>query len=119
MSELRKCVAVINGEKREGFFHGWSHYANVLEPSCLRGGHAGGQVSETYAIIEGYDGVVFRCVPEKVVFQKEKESNRADGCDVCKKYGVRQVYLVGNRDGLGGIKIKFCPECGRDLRGEK
>lgn len=114
MSEKRKCIAVIGDEKREGVFHGWSHYATVLEPSLMRGGHAGGQISETYAIIEGLDGKVFRCVPEKVVFVPEKVYP-GGGCDYCRKYAVSHVMPLGNRDGLGAVKAKYCFNCGRRL----
>ena len=51
---LRPCLA--NGEK--ALFHRWHEYRAIIEPSVLRGGHAGGQISELFAIVEFEDGSV-------------------------------------------------------------
>lgn len=116
MSELREVVAEVGGESVRGYFHGWRHYSQIVEPSIMRGGHGGGQISETYAIVEAEDGKVFCCLPGKLRFIVKKDYP-GGGCDVCKKYAVRRVHLIGNSDGLGVIKVMFCPSCGRDLRG--
>ena len=34
-AERRLCVV----KDRVGYFHGWDHYSDVIEPSLLKGGH--------------------------------------------------------------------------------
>ena len=46
----------INGEI--GYFHGWEVISNVISPSPMIGGHPGGQISETYGIVEFPDRIV-------------------------------------------------------------
>jgi len=66
---LRPCT--VNGEK--ALFHRWADYAAVLEPSPMRGGHPGGQMRQTYAIVEMEDGQVKEVLPSKVVFSDTRE----------------------------------------------
>lgn len=66
---LRQCT--VNGEK--ALFHRWEDFASVVEPSPMVGGHPGGQIRETYAIVEMENGQVKEVRPSKVVFTDTKE----------------------------------------------
>ena len=65
---LRTCE--VDGEK--AWFHRWEDYAAVIEPSPMVGGHPGGQLRETYAIVEMEDGRIREVKPTKVVFTDTK-----------------------------------------------
>lgn len=47
-AERRLCVV----KDRVGYFHGWDHYSDVIEPSLLKGGHPGGTFARTYGLVE-------------------------------------------------------------------
>ena len=70
--EPRPCYVTIGGpRKREpevvkALFHLWSAESDVIGPSPLKGGHPGGTVSTTMAIVEFEDGKVER-VPASCV----------------------------------------------------
>ena len=53
---------------RRAFFHLFTTSARPIEPSPLRGGHPGGQVSKPIAIVEYEDGTVDTVNPESVRF---------------------------------------------------
>lgn len=55
-------------EERRAFFHLFTTSARPIEPSLLRGGHPGGQVSEAVAIVEYEDGTVDTVEPSRVRF---------------------------------------------------
>ena len=38
------------------------------------------------------------------------------GCVYCEKYGVKNVMPIGNIDGLGYVKARYCFNCGRKLK---
>lgn len=61
---LRPCI--VNGEK--ALFHRWSDKAEVIPPSPMIGGHPGGQLAQTVAIIEYDDGSVHEAYPSEVRF---------------------------------------------------
>lgn len=67
--KLRPCT--VDGVK--ALFHRWEEYAMVLEPSPMVGGHPGGQVRQTYAIVELENGQVKEVKPSKVVFSDTSE----------------------------------------------
>ena len=67
--KLRPCT--VDGVK--ALFHRWEDFAAVLEPSPMVGGHPGGQVCETYGIVEMEDGQVREVKPSKVVFSDTSE----------------------------------------------
>ena len=67
--KLRPCT--VDGVK--ALFHRWEDYAIVLEPSPMVGGHPGGQVRQTYAIVELENGQVKEVKPSKVVFSVTSE----------------------------------------------
>ena len=61
--ESRLCE--VNG--RYGYFHTWEHYSEIVPPSLLRGGHSGGVIAGTFAIVEFQDSVE-RVDPTKLKF---------------------------------------------------
>lgn len=63
-TELRPCMV---GDKK-ALFHTWNHYSEIVPPSVMVGGHSGGVVSDTYAIVEYEDGSVSRCEVGEVRF---------------------------------------------------
>lgn len=60
----RPCM--VDGDK--GIFHFWGITAEVIAPSMMVGGHPGGQLAETYGLVEFTDGSVRRVVPTKIRF---------------------------------------------------
>lgn len=49
-------------------FHCWNHRSEVVGESPLRGGHPGGQISGTFAIVEYEDGTVHEVEPQNIRF---------------------------------------------------
>ena len=52
----------------KALFHCWSHRSKVVGESNLRGGHPGGQVSGTFAIVEYKDGTIHEVEPTQIRF---------------------------------------------------
>lgn len=52
----------------KALFHCWSHRSEVVGESPLRGGHPGGQVSGTFAIVEYEDGTIHEVEPTQIRF---------------------------------------------------
>lgn len=67
--KLRPCM--VDGEK--ALFHRWEDFATVIEPSPMVGGHPGGQLRETFAIVEMESGQVMEVKPTKVKFEDTSE----------------------------------------------
>lgn len=53
-------------EIHKALFHCWSHRSEVVGESALRGGHPGGQVSGTFAIVEYEDGTIHEVEPTQI-----------------------------------------------------
>lgn len=53
---------------RKAVFHKWSQFSNIIPPSPMIGGHGGGVVSGTRAIIETANGVVLEVQPMEIQF---------------------------------------------------
>lgn len=49
-------------------FHCWEHYSQIIEPSPLRGGHVGGVVGCTFALLEDENGNVRRFPAYEIQF---------------------------------------------------
>lgn len=66
--DYRPCF--VNNKKQEikALFHCWSHRSEVVGESALRGGHPGGQISATFAIVEYEDGTIHEVEPQNVRF---------------------------------------------------
>ena len=62
--ERRPCY--VDGER--AMFHQWIIRAKVAPPSPMIGGHAGGQLWETFGLVEMEDGHMREVYPVKVVF---------------------------------------------------
>lgn len=60
-------------EERKALFHGWSTIAQVVDASPMIGGHPGGTVADTFAIVEYMDGNVERVHPEQIQFLDTEE----------------------------------------------
>ncbi len=61
---LRKCTA----DGRKAIFHRWCDVSQIVPPSPMMGGHGGGVVRDTYAIVEYEDGSIGRIAPERIKF---------------------------------------------------
>ena len=67
---LRPCMVAISkgGREKKALFHCWSQWSDVVGESVLKSGHKGGQVSETYGIVEFEDGTVQSVYPQLIRF---------------------------------------------------
>ena len=70
--------------QRNGYFHCWEHWSNVIDASPLRGGHPGGQIRQVYGIVEFKDGVrridpakIKFCDDENAILAEMEKHNRA------------------------------------------
>lgn len=70
--ELRPCIVFpyehIKTDGAKALFHRWGEESRVIGPSPLRGGHSGGSVHFTVAIVEYEDGTVGKVSPECIRF---------------------------------------------------
>ena len=65
MEALRKCVV----KGRVCFFHRWSDKSEIVPPSPMAGGHAGGVINLTVGIVEyKEDGTVHEFYPHEIRF---------------------------------------------------
>ena len=70
MSEslYRPCEVTLKKETLKGSFHCWEQYSTIVEPSVLRGGRPGGQISQVFGIVEFEDGSIKRVHPYQIKF---------------------------------------------------
>lgn len=52
----RPCIARQDGTPKKALFHRFTNVAEVVAPSIMTGGHPGGQLANTYALLEFEDG---------------------------------------------------------------
>lgn len=72
-TELRPCYIHIKKNKKEkALFHGWSFESSVVEPSLMIGGHPGGTIACTMAIVELENGSVNVVTPASIQFLDNK-----------------------------------------------
>lgn len=69
----RECMVKIKNEWQHGWFHEWDHVAEIVNPSPLVGGHSGGLIQHTVAIVEMDDGFVIELYPNLVRFIDKAE----------------------------------------------
>ena len=69
MNKTRPCKI---GE-RFGKFHVWENVSKIYPPSLMVGGHNGGVISQSFALVEFEDGSIERCQPYDVVFIYEAQ----------------------------------------------
>lgn len=65
---LRPCYVMRNETKEKALFHNWAYFSDVIPPSLMVGGHNGGNVSRTAAIVEFEDGTVTLIYPTNIKF---------------------------------------------------
>jgi hypothetical protein len=64
-SQLRPCIV----KGKAALFHCWSDKSDIIAPSMMQGGHAGGVIRQTVGIIEYIDGgAVHECYPSEIRF---------------------------------------------------
>lgn len=71
MCSMRECY--LKCDNRKALFHGWSHNSYIVAPSLMVGGHNGGNVSYTTAIVEMENGEVMEVKPNEIVFTGSPE----------------------------------------------
>lgn len=74
-AELRPCIV----KDRKALFHKWIEISKIIEPSPMIGGHNGGLIKNTVAIIEYEDGIVTECYPYEVKFIDSKSQEYCFG----------------------------------------
>lgn len=63
-SETRPCIVC----GKNALFHRWSERSEIVPPSVLKGGHSGGVMKWTAAIVEYEDGQVGEVLPCDIKF---------------------------------------------------
>lgn len=114
---LRKCT--VDGKAM--YFHRWSDESWIVPPSPMVGGHNGGVVQGTYAIVEDVEtGEISKALPGSVKFSKAEiiearygewvyTGGRPIHCNQC-GYAPEHPLTTDNSS--------FCPHCGADMRKE-
>ncbi len=70
--KTRPCLA----EGVPAQFHQWENYSDVIAPSIAIGGHPGGQIGGTRALVELENGKIRYCDPLKIQFIDENAPPR-------------------------------------------
>ena len=68
MSGKRTTKEIRPKEEHKGLFHFWGFRSELYDASLMIGGHPGGQVSDTFAVVEYEDGTVHEVAPTCVRF---------------------------------------------------
>lgn len=68
-AEYRPCI--VDGEK--ALFHRWLNFAYVVDASLMIGGHPGGQVADTFGLVELEYGTMRRVAPTSIHFCDSSE----------------------------------------------
>lgn len=80
-NQLRPCLVRVGVSDEKGdlkkelvkaLFHEWVNKSEVVGASPLRGGHPGGQLSMTFALVEYEDGNMDLVLPSRVKFLDTK-----------------------------------------------
>lgn len=67
-NEYRTCIV----DEKKALFHKWTTQKNVIEPSLMIGGHPGGEIQFTFAIVEFEDGTIHEVAPHHIRFIDHK-----------------------------------------------
>ena len=59
---------IVPEKKIKALFHCWDHRSELCDASPMIGGHPGGQVSGTFAIVEYEDGTIHEVKPTYIRF---------------------------------------------------
>lgn len=73
-SNLRQCE--VDGKK--GYFHCWEQKSEIIGPSPMIGGHGGGVITYTLAIVELEDGSIITALPYHIKFTDKEEDSLSD-----------------------------------------
>ena len=114
MAELGTTIIVRNSEYRpclvkgqHALFHRWEDNSETYAPSLMVGGHGGGVVKYTCAIVEYEDGHVERVKPEDVTFVDHLIKEYAFPAEEKEPVGFEQ-----NQNGLRNTEEYIqCPFC--------
>lgn len=68
IGDFRECIVSCKGHDKKAFFHQWVETSYIISPSMMIGGHGGGQVRDTFALVEFEDGQVEKVEPNKIRF---------------------------------------------------
>ena len=79
--EYERRLCYVHGKKC--LFHRWIDRSKGIDASPLQGGHPGGTLRMTFALVEGESGEMFEVFPTDVIF--------AD--DICKLAWVTEVHV--------------------------
>ena len=60
--------------KKKALFHRWTEERQLVGASPMIGGHPGGEIASTIAIVEYMDGRVERVLPEQIRFLDTKDN---------------------------------------------
>lgn len=63
-SQYRPCVV----DGRKALFHTWEHWSEIIPPSPMVGGHAGGVIQGGCGIVEYEDGQIEKVYPQQIRF---------------------------------------------------
>lgn len=61
-------------EQQKALFHRWVEERQLIDASPMVGGHPGGEIATTLAIVEYMDGRVERVLPEQIRFLDTKDN---------------------------------------------
>lgn len=84
--ELRPCL--VDGKR--ALWHEWTTRQEIVPPSIMAGGHGGGQISATLALIEYEDGTAAEVYPSRVRFLDT----------VCKMQEMEGAFILAEERGL-------------------
>ena len=73
-AEYRPCI--VDGEK--ALFHRWLNFAYVVDASLMIGGHPGGQVADTFGLVEMKNGAVRKVAPTSIRFLDSRKQFEED-----------------------------------------
>lgn len=62
--DTRPCMI----DDRKAIWHRWMTRKEVIPPSPMLGGHGGGEIQDTFALVEFEDGTIGEVLPYKVRF---------------------------------------------------
>lgn len=83
---LRPCL--VDGKR--ALWHEWTTRREIVPPSIMAGGHGGGQISATFALVEYEDGTAAEVYPSRVRFLDT----------ACKMREMEGAFILAEERGL-------------------
>lgn len=103
--DVGKSIKIIEEEQEiKALFHCWNHRSELYGASPMIGGHPGGQVSGTFAIVEYEDGTIHEVEPTHIRFVDNAMS----------EYVFPEGK--GEKEKAFDVLRGICPECGGNMR---